>query len=254
MAKSNGVLPVSGTIDNLTFSETKNGTLVRKKTKYDPNRIATDPVYAKLRQQMSEFGHVTAATTGFSDAFQEAVNQFGDRKVFTRLRTAIKKVVQADTTNRRGQRNVLSGAPEKLNGFRFNSNFRLGKVLPGNYYTPSIDRATGTMRVDVKAMTPTRAFGKRPPKATHFSLMIAGAAVGFNNESVETAYASSEILELSAVPLEAFTISVNVPANSTYPLFLALGINFYESDTGALVEVIARSYIAMEIIAVSPRP
>jgi hypothetical protein len=158
-------------------------------------------------------------------------------------------VIQADATNTRGQRNVIDGEAELLSGFEFNSNGRLGGTLYAPY-TPAIDRVTGALTVNIPAFVPINMVAA-PAGATHFKIVMAGAEVIFEADQFVNGSAASEQLPLDATPTAELNLSVNVTANSTNPLFVVLGIEFYQQVNGALYSLKNGAYNALAIVMVS---
>jgi len=56
MARQSGIIPLKGTIGNITFYKTKAGHLAREKGGVDAGRIATDPAFIRTRENGAEFG------------------------------------------------------------------------------------------------------------------------------------------------------------------------------------------------------
>jgi hypothetical protein len=83
------------------------------------------------------------------------------------------KVIQADASSTRGQRNVLDGKLEMLKGFDFNL------YAP---YSVTIDRVTGQLTVTLPPFVPSGMLAS-PAGATHFKIVSAGAAIDFENGS-----------------------------------------------------------------------
>lgn len=56
MAKQSGILPIEGTIENMTFYKTEDGFKIRKKGGVSKERIMSDPAYARTRENLNQFG------------------------------------------------------------------------------------------------------------------------------------------------------------------------------------------------------
>jgi hypothetical protein len=166
MARQSGIIPQKGTIGNITFYKTKAGHLAREKGGVDANRIATDPAFVRTRENGAKFGRAGKAGKLLRTAFRALLLNIGDSYMSSRLTREMVKVIQADATNVRGQRNVIDGEAELLKGFEFNSNARLGGTLYAPFST-AIDRAAGTLIVDIPAFVPTNMVAA-PAGATHF--------------------------------------------------------------------------------------
>jgi len=75
-------------------------------------------------------------------------------------------VLKTDTESRRGERNVVNGNIELLQGFQFNIN----AVLDTTFYAPFtavIDRATGNLSIEIDGFVPENMVAK-PEGATQF--------------------------------------------------------------------------------------
>ena len=61
MAKSNGILKIEGTLDELTFYNKDGKSFVRKKGGVSKERIENDPNYVRTRENNAEFSHSTSS-------------------------------------------------------------------------------------------------------------------------------------------------------------------------------------------------
>ncbi|MGF6928799.1 hypothetical protein QFZ48_004299 [Chitinophaga sp. W2I13] len=107
MARQSGIIPLKGMIGNITFYKSKAGNLAREKGGVDANRIATDPAFIRTRENGAEFGRAGEAGKLLRTAFRALLLNIGDSYMSSRLGREMMKVIQADTTNVRGQRNVI---------------------------------------------------------------------------------------------------------------------------------------------------
>ncbi|CAL1518561.1 hypothetical protein [Chitinophaga sp. MM2321] len=249
MARQNGIIPLKGTIGNITFYKTKVGHLAREKGGVDGNRIATDPAFIRTRENGAEFGRAGKAGKVLRAAFRAMLLNTRDSYMAARLVREMMKVIKADATNVRGQRNIIDGEAELLNGFEFNSNAR----LEGSFYAPftaTIDRAAGMLTVDVPAFIPVNMVAA-PAGATHFKIVAAGAEIDFEAETFINGNAATPETATNAATADVASLAINVTANSTKPLFLALGIVFYQQVNGVLYSIKNGAYNALALVAVS---
>ncbi|HSQ45116.1 MAG TPA: hypothetical protein VLM16_08980 [Ginsengibacter sp.] len=56
MAKQSGIIPLEGTIGNITFYKSKQGFLAKGKGGIPADRNAKDPAFIRTRENGSEFG------------------------------------------------------------------------------------------------------------------------------------------------------------------------------------------------------
>lgn len=162
------------------------------------------------------------------------------------------KVIQADVMNVRVQRNVIDGEAELLKGFEFNSNSRLGATLSAPY-TAAIDRVAGTLKVDLPVFSPTDLVAS-PAGATHFKILAGGAEVDFEAETFVNGVATSEEIPIDGSATPELHLQTNVTGNSTKPLFLALGIAFYQQVNGVFYKLKNGVNNALSLVEVSGMP
>jgi hypothetical protein len=153
MAKQRGIIKVEGTLDELNFYKSKGGFKIRQKGGVSAERIATDPAFERTRENQQEFARAGKAGKVLRSALRSFLIHASDSHLVSRLLKEMMRVVKADTTSDRGQRNVLDGEVELLEGFEFNEGGNLTQTLFAPF-TPSIDRASGTLSIDVPPFIP----------------------------------------------------------------------------------------------------
>ena len=248
MAKQKGIIKLEGTLGDITFVKTKNGYLAKEKTGLTGDRIANDPAFQRTRENGAEFGRAGKAGKMIRTSFRSLLQNTADSTMIARLTRELMKVIQADTTSTRGLRNVIDGEAELLQGFDFNEGGKLSTTLFAPF-TTSIDRVTGALSADIPSFVPNVMIGY-PSGATHFKIMTAGAAIDFEAQAFEQKMAETGILPIDANPTAALNLVNNLTANSTHPLFLALGIEFYQEVNGNRYPLKNGAYNALQIVKV----
>jgi len=249
MARQKGIVKLDGTIGGITFYKSQDGYLAREKGGVEASRIANDPAFARTRENGAEFGRAGKAGKMLRTAFRSLLQNTADPRMVSRLTADFVKVVQADATNDRGQRNVIDGEVEMLQGFEFNIKGKLGTTLYAPY-TGEIDRAAGTLEVTIPAFVPINMVAA-PAGSTHFKIISAGAEVDFENETFTVDSNDSAILAWDAATTAALTLTNTVTANSTKPLFLVLGIEFYQQVNTQMYSLKNGAYNALALVQVS---
>lgn len=249
MAKQNGIIMLKGTIGNVTFYKSKAGHLAREKGGVDGARIASDPAFARTRENGSEFGRAGKAGKLLRSAFRVMLQGARDSYMVGRLQREFVKVIRADATSERGQRNVIDGESELLQGFEFNINSRLRSTLFAPYLA-AIDRDTGNLTVDIPPFSPANMVAA-PAGATHFKINLTGADINFETEEFFNGSADSGELVIGSVPTAPLSLGVNVIAGTVNPLFLALGIEFYQQVNGKLYSLRNGAFNAVSLVRVS---
>lgn len=248
MAQQKGILPLKGTIGNINFYKTKDGYLAREKTSVNKERIANDPAFARTRENGAEFGRAGAAGKVLRTALRSLLLNTADSRMLSRLTREMMKVIQADAVNERGMRNVIDGEAMLLEGFDFNVNSKLSTSLFAPF-TSTINRVSGELSISIPSFIPLNMLAA-PSGATHFKLVSAGVEIDFENKTYVVAIADSGSLPINSAATAALNISHQVTANSTKPLFLVLGIEFYQEVNGNQYSLKNGAFNALSLVKV----
>ena len=232
MARQKGIIKLKGTIGDITFYKTQDGHLAREKGGIDASRIASDPAFQRTRENGSEFGRAGKAGKLLRTALRPLLINSADGRMVSRLTQAMVKVIQADLVSERGLRNVIDGEAELLFGFEFNIRGKLGTSLYAPFVA-TIDRVAGEITVDIASFIPSNMIAA-PSGTTHFKIISGGAEVDFEAETYVVATSETAILPWDATPTAVINQVNAVTAASTKPLFLALGVEFYQQINGTM--------------------
>jgi hypothetical protein len=249
MAKQKGIVKLDGTIGDITFYKSQDGYLAREKGGVSGDRIATDPNFQRTRENGEEFGRAGKGGKLLRTAVRSMLQNASDSRMVSRLTQKMVEVIQEDTTNPRGQRNVIDGEAELLSGFEFNINGKLGTTLYAPY-TATIDRVAGTLVANIPSFIPINMVAA-PGGTTHFKVNSAGAEIDFENETFITSTSESAVLPWDGTATAVLNLSNAVTANSTHPLFLVLGIEFYQEVNGQMYSLKNGAFNALAIAKVS---
>ncbi len=232
MAKQKGIIKLDGTIGGITFYKSQDGYLAREKGGVSAEKIANDPNFQRTRENGEEFGRAGKAGKLLRNSIRAMLQNASDSRMVSRLTAEMVKVIQEDITNNRGLRNVIDGEAELLEGFEFNRNGKLGTTLYAPF-TGTIDRVTGTLTATIPSFVPINMIAA-PGGTTHFKVVSAGTEIDFENETFVMDSQASAILPWDATATAALSLANAVTANSTHPLFLALGVEFYQEVNGQM--------------------
>ncbi|WKL43743.1 hypothetical protein [Flavobacterium sp. ZE23DGlu08] len=249
MARQKGIIKLKGTIGDITFYKTQDGHLAREKGGIDASRIKNDPAFQRTRENGSEFGRAGKAGKILRTALRAVLINSADGRMVSRLTQQMVKVIQADVVSERGLRNVIDGEAELLSGFEFNIRGKLGTSLFAPF-VGTIDRATGTITVDLAPFVPTNMIAA-PSGSTHFKIISAGAEIDFEAETFVVTNSETAILPWDAVPTVAISQTNPVTPASTKPLFLALGVEFYQEVNGQMYSLKNGAYNPLALAQVS---
>ena len=248
MAQQKGIIPLQGTIGNITFYKSKDGYLAREKGSLNADRIANDPAFARTRENGAEFGRAGTAGKVLRTALRSLLLNTSDSRMLSRLTREMMKVIKADVTSTRGLRNVIDGEALLLEGFEFNANSKLGTSLFASF-TTTVNRVTGMLTISIPSFIPVNLVAA-PSGATHFKLVSAGAEIDFENQGYEVQTGSSGELAWDGTATAAINLQHQLAANSTHPLFLVLGIEFFQEVNGTMYSLKNGAFNALALVKV----
>ena len=249
MAKQKGIMKLEGTIGDITFYKTEDGYLAKENAPVSGDRIATDPAFQRTRENGAEFGRAGKAGKVLRNAVRTLLQNAKDNRVTSRLTGEMMKVIKADITTPRGMRNVIDGEAELLQGFDFNINAKLGTTIYAPF-SSAINRVAGTLTVTVPSFLPAERIAA-PNGTTHFNIVSMGAEVDFENETFTTDSKESGILPWDNTATAALNLANAVTANSTHPLFLLLGIQFFQEVNGVKYPLKNGAFNALSLVKVN---
>ncbi|MDZ4809911.1 MAG: hypothetical protein SGI96_16845 [Bacteroidota bacterium] len=251
MAKQKGIIKLDGTIGGITFYKSQDGYLAREKGGVSADKIANDPNFQRTRENGEEFGRAGKAGKLLRNAIRAMLQNASDSRMVSPLTAEMVKVIQEDITNARGQRNVIDGEAELLEGFEFNISGKLGTTLYAPF-TGTIDRVAGTLTANIPVFVPINMLAA-PGGTTHFKIVSTGAEIDFENETFVMDNQATAILPWDATATAVINLANTVTANSTHPLFLALGIEFYQEVNGQMYPLKNGAFNPLALVKVSGR-
>ncbi|WP_339921684.1 hypothetical protein [uncultured Flavobacterium sp.] len=249
MARQKGIIKLKGTIGDITFYKTKDGHMAREKGGVDASRIANDPAFQRTRENGAEFGRAGKAGKTLRTALRTLLLNAADSRMVSRLTQSMIKVIQADLVNERGLRNVIDGEAELLVGFEFNVGGKLGTSLFAPFLG-LIDRVTGEITVNLASFIPANMIAA-PGGTTHFKIISAGAEINFEADTFVTSNSETAILPWDMTPTAVINHLNSVTPNSVSPLFLALGVEYYQEVNGRMYPLKNGAYNPLALVQVS---
>jgi hypothetical protein len=249
MAQQKGLHKIIGTIGDATYVKTKDGFQVKAKSEVPKSTFNSAASMVRTRENAAEFGRAGQAGKLFRLAIRSLLKYAKDRRVTARLTGKMLQVIKADATSTRGMRNVIDGEAELLKDFEFNKDAPLSMTFPTKINT-SINRDTGQLNVDIPAFIPALDV-VAPEGSTHFKIVSMGAEIDFENKTYITAESSSPVIPINTVPVAASTLTNAVTVASTHPLFLMLGIQFFQQVNGTDYPLKNGAYNALALVDVN---
>jgi hypothetical protein len=249
MAKQSAIIPFEGTLGNITFYKSEDGYRVKRKSAVSKERFATDPAFERTRENGAEFGRSGTGGKTLRLAFKELLQHASDSKMVSRLTRELMRVLQSDTINARGKRRIIDGNIALLTGFDFNLNGRLTTTLSAPF-SADINRVTGELSIQIASFIPNRMLAV-PDGATHYRINSAGAEVDFEQKKHLGDVQRTPVLPWNDQATAAMRFTHTVTAGSRLPLFLALGVDFYQEMNGGLYPLKNAAYNCLMLVHAS---
>lgn len=226
MARQKGIIPLEGTIGNITFFKSQDGYMAREKGGVSAEKIASDPAFERTRENMAEFGRAGKASKLLRAAIRPLIQKAADSRMVGRMLQNMMGVIHEDQINPRGQRNVIDGEAALLQGFEFNAQGKLSTALFAPY-TVSFNRVTGAMAVAFEAFM-AKSMIAAPAGTTHFKISLAGTSVDFEAATYEVQTDESAYFPWTNTEVAPFSLTVALTAASEHPVFTVLLVEFVQ--------------------------
>lgn len=249
MARQSGHIKIQGTIDNLTYLKTKDGFEVRKKGGVAPGRIKTDPRFKRTRENLLEFNEAAKSNKLIRNCFAPVSKNIADKRMMSRLTAALFPVIRSDSQNPRGSRKVQFGNLSLVKGFEFNAGNPFSQAF-SEPVTATINRVTGEVNILQPGYNPGTNL-KSPIEATHYRFLYAAAAIDFERNLYNREISIGATQKLDELPVAAAAKALQLPANSSDPVFIMLGIEFFQENEDGLQSLLLNgSYSSLQLILV----
>jgi len=249
MAKQTGIIKIKGKIDDLSFYQTQDGHIVRKKGGVDGKRIATEAAFVRTRENGAEFASSARAGKFVRTALFSLIQNAKDNRVTSRLTKLMSEIKNMDATSARGLRNVgvaiaLPAAKQKLKGFNFNNRAILESVLFNAY---SVNTATGV--INVSGLIPIDEIAY-PQGATHVTLRGSWTRVNFATGVSQVFTTNAVNLALNATSSNVVLTPTGTPTGAGTDLFI-LQLEFFQVVNNVQYVLKNGAHNAMAIIDVA---
>ena len=247
MAKQDGILPIKGSIDNLTFTKRKSGGYgAQKKNGFSADRIANDPAFIRTRENGAEFGRAGRAGKLLRASLSTILGQLSDKTALTRLMKVMMRVIKSDSVNDRGLRTVTDGELEFLEEFEFNESSPIKTSFKG-IFTPLIDRVTGMLKITMPGFIPNQLVSF-PKGATHFRFIVAGFGLDFTAGTFEGVINPADYFPIDATNTGEVVIEAAIRAGMTSSLFLFFGIEYFQFVNTKMYPFADKSFNSLSIV------
>jgi hypothetical protein len=241
MARQTGILPISGKIGDKIYYARKDK---RGKTHYFV-RSAPDEVQqtTATRCAAADFGTASHCAKLMRYALREYTQYYDSGTLINSLNKAMGEVVRADASNRPGHRKAVGKNMYLLQGFRFNHETDICRLLNE---TPVIEKVDNQIIVSLPEVSFSRS--KTFIGVTHLSIKAIALSVNFAHQT--STHIASEAVLIKRNEKRRVTFTLNTNTRNITCILLQVQ-SFYEVN-GQLQMSQNRSASAMDIISIIP--
>lgn len=248
MAKITAPFKISGTLDNINFVVTEDGTnyaRMKGKTGITKEEFKNNPIFDRIRDHGKEWGYCSKKSHSFRQMAAQLFRKAKDGSFAGRSVKVLSEILNEDTVNPKGNRTLEEGIkskhiPEILIGFEGNRNRPLHKILKtGLEYAPEKNT------IQIKDFNPENHVTWSIEEATHVQLQMATADWDSANETFFTNY--SEEVTLEKNHKDTIVLCAEIPEGNNWKItFLYIGFAIQERRK---LKPVHRKYNTVTIIA-----
>lgn len=236
-------------MEGLNFYKRKGGFMARKQTSVTKERIENDPAFERTRENASEFTRTATAGKLLRSSLSDLLKNIKTGEMSSRLFAEMYKVLRSDPVSARGKREVAKGNLAQLSGFEFNSITPLDQTFAAAYAV-LVDRPSGKCEITLQPFTPATKINA-PRTADNFRIVYAAAELDFTTNQFVLDAGESATLPIGNAEVAIPALLSALPANSTNPFFLVLGIVFGQEVNGFNYPLKDKSFNALKLISIN---
>ena len=246
MAKQVSLIKLKGNVGDLSFFKSKTiGYQARMKTGVSAERIATDPAFARTRENGSEFGRAHQYGKKLRDLLRDALFQNSDSKFSNRLANRFLKVIQSDMESARGERILKAQNLVMLQDLECNDRAKLGDIslVP---ITLDYDRLSGDGTLECMGLIPHLNIAKLQG-ATHVRhTLVLQEFSGEDSDQRPVINRSTYIALRDAAPMN-LQLTATLQADVAKSVLLLAGMEYFQLVNGAYYPLSNGRYNALTI-------
>jgi hypothetical protein len=249
MAQQKGILKIEGTMGGITFYKKNGEYLAKEKSSISADKIASDPAFARTRENNAEFGAAGIAGKLLRDALRNLMQNASDSLIASRVTQLMFAELKLDATSVRGSRKPATGlglatGKALLKGFNFNSNSLLSGVLFKPY---AVNTTTGVITITGLIPQTDIAF---PTGATHLSITGGMANINFATGVWAANLTNVQNLAINSTASTVTLTPTAVPAGTGIKVHL-LKIEFFQLLNGVQYSLKNGSFNALAVVEVA---
>lgn len=253
MAIQEGIIPLSGKMGDVIFSNRKGKKYARAKSSKPMNQTAA------TKKSSSDFGEASKMGARIRKAFAPLINRYGDNTAVTRFTKHILKVFKTIPAANLGLKNLWEGDISVFKDFQFNALARLN--LPLNQ-EPKVKLDTSGLKIAFPGNW-ADGFFKWPVKANAVVLQLMVYNLNLNSDDDEVVAVKDLLIPLDSEHFRGAKLLVPLNFKGEQVVWVALGMHFLDKNNSmigdktkraASIVYVARLSDGEEVAFVSAEP
>ncbi|NII28197.1 hypothetical protein HB364_24150 [Pseudoflavitalea sp. X16] len=250
MAQQVGPLFYTGSMGGTTGYKRNGKYFVKTKNMITRDTVLHSPRFVRTRENAKEWRRAVRAGMLVRHSLRHLIKnlQLADTPISGRLSAWMNRIVKSDPVSDRGARRITNGQLELLEDFAFRKGATFSSVCAAGPVS-SIDTATGRMKIELRSFDPRQRIQlPEEVRATHFKIVLNGAAIDFEREQFQCGYQETDYLSMEEVtaPICLEQLLAPTPGQA---LLVAIGVVFYVQGEGGRYERVSGG--GMRVLQVS---
>jgi hypothetical protein len=230
MARQDGILPLKGSIGNLTFSKGPFGYLATRKSGPTRRQVLKGKQFERTRENAADFKTTVRTATLVRRSLWPILRGSTNVWLNGRMNRLLLQAVRSDKTHSRGKRTMQPGALSILKGFEINHNNPFTKRKGISCKTKRNARK-GITQLTIPSFIPKTALTP-PEEATHFKIVSISATLDFNKNTWSNTAEESSLVAISRRKTKPLTLKHPITVKAGEAQLQAIGIRFYKMIDG----------------------
>jgi hypothetical protein len=230
MAKQDGMFPLKGSIDNLTFSKGPFGYLATRKSGPTRKQVLKGVNFERTRENAADFKTAVRAATLVRRPLGPILRGSTNVWLNGRMNRLLLQAIRSDKTHSRGKRAMQPGALSIMKEFEINhqNTFSRRKGVP---YKTKRNTRNGVIQISVPSFIPKTAL-TAPDGATHFKIVSISAVIDFNKNTWSNTIEESSLIAISRRRTKPLSLQHPITVKAGEAQLQAVGILFYKLIDG----------------------
>lgn len=215
-------------IEGYSIVRSGNELRLRRTGTISKHRYASDPRFARMRENGAEFGRAAKASKLIRNALLPLKGNTELSKLSNRLNKKMLEIIKLDQVHGQGHRRILMENIGLLCGFELNQK----SSLRNNLYAQlkfNVNQKTGEANVKVLVDDPSKDFWY-PENATHVVLSLTLVSANFQNETSDAQHIVSQLYSLKESKPLVIDLGRPLEHQPDNIILAAMAVRFYKAE------------------------